>query len=395
VVIPAYNRADQLSRCLASVWAQRPIGPKEVIVVDDHSTDDTAGVAASLGARVIRHTENRGAAEARNTALTATDCEWIAFLDSDDEWLPHHLAHLWDIRARHALIGGSALYCTSDGRGDRFSGPVSRKPMEFDSPDRLISTHNFFTASGSMLRRDVALAVGGFHNWWGVADFDLWVRVLEQYTGTCSRRVTVLYHIHEDQMSLEIERMHREHREVIKAHLERTGNSAAMLERWEATVAWDALRAALVDANRREALRYVPDLASGPQRLIGLASQIWLRFRVRRRTSRVGRDGGPTIAVLVRQANDRRAVLDVLGERPVRDLSALGTKAALLALLRRPAGLVITQTELSAVLLRLTGAGAMAARHVRKGTSPPYEYSGCSGRRPRRAAAQFHEGERS
>src|SRR6185312_1998528 len=154
VVIPAHNRAQQLPRCLASVWSQRPHGPREVIVVDDNSTDDTARVAESLGARVIRHSENRGAAAARNTAIAAAESDWLAFLDSDDEWLPHHLAHLWEIKGEHALVGGAAFYCTPDGVGDRYSGPVRRRPMEFRSPDRLISTLNFFTTSGSMLRRD-------------------------------------------------------------------------------------------------------------------------------------------------------------------------------------------------------------------------------------------------
>jgi Glycosyl transferase family 2 len=291
VVIPAYNRANQLSRCLASVWAQRPLLPKEVIVVDDHSSDATAAAAASLGAHVIRHTENRGPAEARKSALAATDCEWIAFLDSDDEWLPHHLTHLWSIRGQHALVGGSAFYRTSDGRGDRFSGPVTRRPMEFDSPDRLIATHNFFTTSASMVRRDDALAVGGFHKWWGAEDFDLSVRVLKQHR-TCSRCVTVLYHIHEAQLSREADRMRQEHREVVKAHLERTGDSAAMLERWEATVAWDGLPAALAAGRRRAALRYIPDLISGRQRLVGVASQLWLRFQARRGTSRLEQRGG-------------------------------------------------------------------------------------------------------
>jgi glycosyltransferase involved in cell wall biosynthesis len=368
VVVPAYNRADRLERSLASVWAQRPVRPKEVIVVDDHSTDDTAAVATSLGARVVRHTENRGPAEARNTALHATNCEWIAFLDSDDEWLPHHLAHLWSIRGQHALVGGSAYYLTGDGRGDRFSGPVSRRPMEFRSPDRLISTHNFFTTSGSMVRREAALAVGGFHKWWGAEDFDLWLRVLEQHTGICSRCVTVLYHIHDAQLSVHTERMLKEHREVVKAHIDRTGRSAEMLERWEATVAWDRLRAAQAAGRHRDALRYIPDVLSGRQRLIGLASQLWLRVRVRRRKSRLDRRGRPSIALLLRGADERAAVLRILRDPPVRDLSARATRVVLFDLLRHPAGLVITATTPQAALLRLAGNRAIPARRVMSGS---------------------------
>lgn len=368
VVIPAYNRANQLRRCLASVWAQHPLRPEEVIVVDDHSSDDTAAVAASLGARVIRHTENRGPAEARNSALAATDCEWVAFLDSDDEWLPHHLAYLWSIRGEHALVGASAFYRTIDGSGDRFFGPVTGKPMEFESPDRLISTLNFFTTSASMVRRDAAMAVGGFRRWWGAEDFDLWVRVLEQYNGICSRRVTVFYHVHDAQLSLQADRMLQEHRQVLKSHLERTGNSPAMLERWEATVAWDRLRAEQAAGRWRGSLQYVPDLICGPQRLIGLASQLWLRFRVRRRTSRLERHGGPSIAVLVRGADEHSEVLQALDNREVRDLSGMATSAALVDLIRRPAGLVIAATAPQIALLRLTGNRAVPARRVIAGS---------------------------
>ncbi len=271
-------------------------------MVDDRSTDDTAAVAASLGARVIRHDENRGPAEARNTALRSTNCEWVAFLDSDDEWLPHHLAHLWDIRDGHALVGGAAYYLTRDGSGDRFAGPVTRRPMRFASSDRLISTLNFFTTSGCMVRRDAALDAGGFGRWWGAEDFDLWLRVLEDHTAICSREVTVLYHIHPEQLSGQAERMRAEHRKVVRAHIERTGRSAAMLERWEGTVAWDAFRAATAVGRRREAAGHLRGVVSNPQRIIGVGTQVWLRTRARRRSSRLGTGGGPSIAVVIADA---------------------------------------------------------------------------------------------
>ena len=336
-------------------------------MVDDHSTDDTAAVAASLGARVIRHTENRGPAEARNTALAATECEWLAFLDSDDEWLPHHLAHLWDIRGEHALVGGAAVYCTKDGTGDRFSGPVTRHPMQFSSPDRLISTYNFFTASGCMLRRDVALALSGFRNSY-VADLELWVRVLEHHTGICSPCVTVLYHIHGEQMSGQTERMHQAHREVARAHLERTGKATAILEQWEATLVWDRMRAALADGERWAAWRRAPALVASPHRAVGLVAQLWLRFRVRRRTSQVERDGGPSIAVVVTRPDERRRVLDTLVDRSVHDLSSLSTFAVVLALLRRPRGVVVADNKLRVALLRLTGSHTVTVRAVANGT---------------------------
>ena len=327
VVIPAHNRAHQLPRCLASVWAQHPRGPKEVIVVDDHSTDDTAAVAASLGARVIRHRENRGAAAARNTAIAAADCEWLAFLDSDDEWLPNHLAHLWEIKGEHALVGGAAYYCTSDGIGDRFSGPVSRTPMQFHSPDRLISTLNFFTTSGSMLRRDVALAVGGFGDWWGVQDFDLWVRV----AGAIYRHVFATRH-----RALLRSRASRYHgprngcspstvkwsRPTLRGPATHRGCSSAGRRRWSGTPSRRDGRKALGGG---DAARARPHCKPATPDRSGLAAVVevphapaHIATGARRRA--VGRTSA------VPERDERRAVLDVLRDRPVHDLSSLSPR---------------------------------------------------------------------
>ncbi len=93
VVMPTYNRADTLQRAIDSVIAQR-FTDWELIVVDDGSTDATPELLARVvdpRVRKIRQ-QNRGVAGARNAALRATRGELISFLDSDDEWLPHHLA---------------------------------------------------------------------------------------------------------------------------------------------------------------------------------------------------------------------------------------------------------------------------------------------------------------
>lgn len=93
VVIPAYNRAGTLSRSVMSVLAQTE-GDFELIVVDDGSTDQTPALRSRLRDPRIRwkhHSLNRGPAAARNTGVRAARGEWIAFLDSDDEWLPRKL----------------------------------------------------------------------------------------------------------------------------------------------------------------------------------------------------------------------------------------------------------------------------------------------------------------
>jgi glycosyltransferase involved in cell wall biosynthesis len=91
VIIPTHNRAHLITRAVTSVLsATRP--EDEVIVVDDGSTDDTAGVLATFHGRIrYVRTENRGAGAARNHGIRLARHPLIAFLDSDDEWMPDSL----------------------------------------------------------------------------------------------------------------------------------------------------------------------------------------------------------------------------------------------------------------------------------------------------------------
>jgi glycosyltransferase involved in cell wall biosynthesis len=94
VVIPVYQRQIDGVRAVRSVLAQQgALG--EIVVVDDHSPDPFVlppDIAADGRVRLIRHESNLGEAGARNTGIAAARCEWIAFLDSDDYWLPGKLA---------------------------------------------------------------------------------------------------------------------------------------------------------------------------------------------------------------------------------------------------------------------------------------------------------------
>lgn len=95
VILPTYNRARFLPEAIASIRGQE-FADWELIVVDDGSTDETAELLPELiavitqPARIIRQ-ENQGAYAARNTGLDHARGEYIAFYDSDDLWLPHHL----------------------------------------------------------------------------------------------------------------------------------------------------------------------------------------------------------------------------------------------------------------------------------------------------------------
>jgi len=94
VVIPTYNRAAAVGEAIESVLRQtRP--PDEIIVVDDGSSDNTAEVLAAFGDRIrIVAQPNGGVSAARNAGIRLATGDWLAFLDSDDVWLPHRLATL-------------------------------------------------------------------------------------------------------------------------------------------------------------------------------------------------------------------------------------------------------------------------------------------------------------
>ncbi len=93
VIIPTYNRAHVLGRAIRSVLDQT-YQDFELIVVDDGSSDHTGEVVATFAdprIHYLRHEKNRGAAAARNTAIKTAQGEYIASLDSHDEWLPEKL----------------------------------------------------------------------------------------------------------------------------------------------------------------------------------------------------------------------------------------------------------------------------------------------------------------
>ena len=92
VIIPTHNRANTITNCINSVLSQS-YSVNEIIVVDDCSSDDTVKLLSSINGRIkfIRNDTQLGAQASRNVGIKAAKSDWIAFLDSDDEWLPDKL----------------------------------------------------------------------------------------------------------------------------------------------------------------------------------------------------------------------------------------------------------------------------------------------------------------
>ena len=107
VVIPAHNAAATVARAIISTQAQTP-APDEFLLVDDASSDDTAAIAESLGATVIRLPVRAGAGAARNAGIAAATGKIIAFQDADDEWLPGKLARQLPLLADASFVACGA-----------------------------------------------------------------------------------------------------------------------------------------------------------------------------------------------------------------------------------------------------------------------------------------------
>lgn len=206
VVIPTFNRCGFVCEAVASVCAQRH-ARYEIIVVDDGSTDGTAAVLqCQFGERVeVVQTANRGAAAARNRGVAASRGEVIAFLDSDDLWLPGKLAAQAAFFADHT----AAEICQTDEIWIRNGVRVNpcahhRKPSGdiFEPSLRRC----LVSPSTVMLRRALFDRVGGFDERLPACeDYDLWLRITRNTpVWLVDRALVVKRGGHADQLSRRI-----------------------------------------------------------------------------------------------------------------------------------------------------------------------------------------------
>jgi glycosyltransferase involved in cell wall biosynthesis len=159
VIVPAYNRAHLIGRALESLRMQA-YRDFEVVLGDDASTDDTVAMAqrAWPDLKVARLRVNRGASSARNAAIRESRGRFLAFLDSDDEWLPEKLVVQMDYLERHPEVAVCACAYRKQWR-DGCSTLVPA-PHPEDLTKALHSALDFHGASTPLVRREVLDDVG-------------------------------------------------------------------------------------------------------------------------------------------------------------------------------------------------------------------------------------------
>jgi glycosyltransferase involved in cell wall biosynthesis len=202
VVIPTYNRAELVLRALRSVLAQtRPA--EQVIVVDDGSTDDTGPLARiQFGSVDYLAQENRGVSAARNRGIEVATGEWIALLDSDDEWLPEKLER------QMACLEQEPDYrlCHTDEiwvRRGRRVNPRRKHAKQGGWIFRDCLPLCAISPSSVLIHRSLFEEVGRFDETLPACeDYDLWLRVCSRWPVLfVPERLVVKHGGHEDQLS--------------------------------------------------------------------------------------------------------------------------------------------------------------------------------------------------
>lgn len=214
VIIPTYNRASFVIKAIESVLAQS-FNDYEIIVIDDGSTDNTKEVLEPYRGRIqYIHQENSGVSAARNAGIRLAKGDWIAFLDSDDEWMRDYLAK--QVRCMDENLGAvgymtnSVTIRPSGKRENLFLGTGLLKEfgkhsaLKVERPFGMVIKYSPWFPQATILNRDILIKIGMLNTGLTIAeDLDVVARMALKGPFVISRDVLVtVYNRQEDIKSL-------------------------------------------------------------------------------------------------------------------------------------------------------------------------------------------------
>lgn len=204
VIIPTYNRAHLIGRAIQSVLNQTYQG-FELIVVDDGSTDNTDEIIKEFQQKdnriiYLKHEKNKGGSAARNTGIKASKGEYIAFLDSDDEWLSEKL------RKQLTFIENSHygfIYCNMI-INDKTRNSKSNITKKFEDNIflDLLKAGNGICTSSLLIKRHLLEKIKGFdEDLPSFQDYDLLLRLAQNEKCGFLNEILLIYNLHKGSIS--------------------------------------------------------------------------------------------------------------------------------------------------------------------------------------------------
>lgn len=219
VIIPAYNYAKYLPFAIESALNQT-YSPKEIIVVDDGSTDNTRQVVSQFGENVrYIYQQNSGLPAARNTGIQAAIFPYVAFLDADDLWEPTLLQNGMELFSKlssdFAIVACNAIYVDSNGNYLPSNPAIAGYSGEIFASDILLMTR--FPPS-SVIARKIAFEQCGYFDTSlkSSEDRDMWLRIASRYRIYLNSERLVCVRKHSANMSSNPKRMKENMANVLK-----------------------------------------------------------------------------------------------------------------------------------------------------------------------------------
>lgn len=209
VVIPTYNRFEVLKRALTSIFAQS-YQAKEIIVVDDGSDDKTSQITKLFPKITYIYQKNAGVSSARNSGIKSAKYEWIAFLDSDDEWHKDKLKEQVYLHKNTSELLMS--YTDEKWIRDAKEVKVGKKFAKVDAELFEASlSHCIIAPSSVLMHKNLFETIGFFdENLEVCEDYDLWLRVaIRHKIGLVDKKLITKYGGDDDQLSVKFWGMDR------------------------------------------------------------------------------------------------------------------------------------------------------------------------------------------
>jgi len=203
VIIPVFNRRHIVVKAITSVLNQTH-SPNEIIIVDDGSSDSLKTLIDTINDSRIKYVyqENKGVSSARNLGISLSACKWLAFLDSDDHWLPKKLKKQTDFHRDHPNILISQTDEVWIKNGKRINPKKYHKKTGGDIFLESLA-RCLITPSAVMVNKALLASVGLFdEDLPACEDYDIWLRLTSNnQVGLINDKLVVKTGGHCDQLS--------------------------------------------------------------------------------------------------------------------------------------------------------------------------------------------------